>query len=122
MPGTPEHLDQARRNEGFFSCIETPLYGDWAATVLFYTALHYVDAYLARQGHVDPGDHDTRDNLMKDFPATRAIWREYCRLKNHSRSARYYAARFSKVDITGLERGSLEPIRARMKAELTATA
>ena|SRR5437879_869497 len=118
MPATPEHLDQARRNEGFFASIDLSVYGDWAATVLFYTALHYVDAYLATEGHVDPGDHDARDTLMKDFAPTRAIWREYCRLKNHSRSARYYAVRFTKGEITGLERGSLDPIRTRIKAVL----
>src|SRR5437762_2448334 len=45
MPGTQDHLDQAQHNEQFFAKIDPSVNGDWAVTVLFYAALHYVDAY-----------------------------------------------------------------------------
>ena len=118
MPRTSEHLDQAAHNEAFFASIEVATYSDWAVTALFYSALHYVDAYLARQGHEDPGDHDMRDTLMRNYPVTRAVWNEYRRLKSFSRSARYYAARFKPGEVTGLRLGSLEPIKDRIRSVL----
>lgn len=111
MPGVQTHLEQARHNEAFLQRIDSDTYSDWVVTVLFYAALHYVDAYLAKQGHADPGDHDTRDDLIRQFADTRLVWREYSRLKSFSRSSRYYGARFRKADITGLQRGSFDALK-----------
>jgi hypothetical protein len=118
VPGIRIHLDQAAHNEAFFTAIDLGVYSDWAVTALFYSALHYVDAYLAQEGYADPGDHDVRDDLMKRFATTRAIWQHYRRLKSFSRSARYYAIRFTRHEITGLQRGSFEPIKAQIEKVL----
>lgn len=118
MPDVREHLQQASHNETFFSQINVDSYSDWAVTVLFYAALHYLDAYLAKQGVFDPGSHDVRDPLIRQFPLTRAVARQYFRLKNFSRSARCYGARFSRSDVTGLQRGEFEAIKTQMMQQL----
>lgn len=118
MPGTAQHLEQAQHNERFFSGIDTDTYSDWAVIALFYSALHYVDAYLAKEGIVDPGGHDSRDEFVRRYPTTRAIWPQYRRLKSFSMSARYYAARFARGEVKGLERGSFEPIKRQISTAL----
>ena len=118
MPDTRVHLDQARHNEAFFSEMSLDLYGDWAVTVLFYSALHYIDAYLAKMGHIDPGSHDVRDGLVSRFPETRAVARQYFRLKNFSSSARYYGAHFTRSEANSLRLGEFDAVKARMMAQL----
>ena len=59
-----EHQQQARRNEGLAQRLGiSPLRTyDWAITVLFYSILHFVDAYLLqRHGIVPRGHTATRD-------------------------------------------------------------
>lgn len=118
MPNTEVHLRQANHNEAFFDAIKPDLYSDWAVTVLFYSALQYVDAYLAKLGHLDPGTHEARDGFVRQYQPIREVSREYFRLKNYSVNARYYAARFSPVNVRGLHLGDFETIKARMMAEL----
>jgi hypothetical protein len=112
MPGVAEHLAQAAHNESLFLSLDHNVHSDWAVTVLFYAALQYVDAYLASIGIVDPGGHDVRDKLIQTTPALRPLWSRYKRLKSFSRTARYYAGRFSRSDINGLRLGSYEPLKA----------
>jgi len=49
MPAKDEHLAKARGNESF--ALSLPLNSnsgvDWALVALFYSAMHYVEAYLA---------------------------------------------------------------------------
>src|SRR5713226_3743428 len=59
-----EHLQQARRNEGLAQRLGIPPLRtyDWAITILFYSILHFVDAYLLqRHGIVPKGHTATRD-------------------------------------------------------------
>lgn len=99
MPDTRVHLNQADHNERFFDSFDRTTYSDWAITVLFYAALHYVDAFLAHAGFTYPGGHPTRDGLVNSVTQLRTISSEYFRLKNRSSSARYYASRFSTREI-----------------------
>lgn len=118
MPGVQVHLDQAGHNETFFSRIDVGSFSDWAVTVLFYSALHYIDAYLAARGHYDPGGHDVRDDLIRSDPNVRPVYNWYARLKSFSRSARYYGSRYSGSQVTGLYRGSFEPIKTHVLNQL----
>lgn len=118
MPDVRTHLQQAQHNETFFAGIDLRSYSDWAVTVLFYAALHYIDAYLAQAGHLDPGVHDVRDSLIRRYVPTRQVARQYFRLKNFSRTARYYGGRFFPADVTGLYRGEFETVKIAMTAQL----
>ena len=82
-----EHLEQAEHNEFFVSQIDNPFF-DWKLTGIFYSALQYVDAYLATQG-VHPTNHPNRTQSIETDPKLKPIRRDYRDLKNESRTARY---------------------------------
>jgi len=111
MPNTATHLGQAHHNEQFFLCFDRRVYSDWAATTIFYAALHYIDAFLAHVGISDPGGHDVRDDLVATRPELVPVSRDYFRLKSRSRNARYYARRFPLQEIDTCRNTYLENIR-----------
>jgi hypothetical protein len=82
-----EHLAQAEHNEFFVSSTDNPFF-DWKLIGMFYSALQYVDAYLATQ-NIHPPDHGERSRQMGNFLKFRPILRDYRDLKNESRTARY---------------------------------
>lgn len=100
MPNKAEHINQAQHNEAFYQTIDRAAYSDWAVTVTFYAALHYVDAFLATQaGGIHPGSHGVRDPLVQRVAQLRPLWNHYHRLKNRSRNARYNATRFTNEEV-----------------------
>ncbi len=96
-----EHLRQARHNETLAPQLGSPPLEayDWAITVLFYTALHFVDAYLLQQhgivsqGHSATWNRQTgqrtpgRNDYVRQY--LRQIARAYKALYDLSRLARY---------------------------------
>lgn len=88
--GEQDHLDQASHNERFLGHIDRSRYGDWAATVAFYVALQYIDAFLARKGIHDPRNHDNRENFARSYSELKRILTPYGKLKSASIRARYY--------------------------------
>lgn len=61
---------------------------DWALVILFYAALHYVEAYLATVGQ-HQRSHTTRDNVVARDPNLKKIFSEYQDLKFYGNNARY---------------------------------
>lgn len=90
MPTQQRRLQQARRNEDLYHHLATvaPTYIDWQITALFYSALHYVDAYLAKH-NVHPSSHAERDRLITMESVLRRIYTAYRDLESYSRDARY---------------------------------
>ncbi|MBM4041274.1 MAG: hypothetical protein FJ290_22455 [Planctomycetes bacterium] len=87
MTTREQHLAQAKANKAFYEeLLDRPEYHDWALTVLFYAALHYVDAFLYPS---DPPDHSTRNKLISRSPTLRSLYRKYRRLQDRSQDARY---------------------------------
>jgi hypothetical protein len=68
-------------------------------------------------GHIDPGSHDVRDDLVRRYPPTRGVARQYFRLKSFSRSARYYGARFSRSEVNSLKLGEFEEVKKQIIAQ-----
>ena len=64
MPSKAEHISKAEHNENFATTLNSdgsyPDYRDWVVTAYFYSAVHYVEAYLATLGKHSP-DHRIRD-------------------------------------------------------------
>jgi uncharacterized protein (UPF0332 family) len=58
------HLRQARHNEALASQLGSPPIEayDWAITILFYSVLHFVDAYLLQQHGIVPRGHSATLN------------------------------------------------------------
>lgn len=120
MPDRRQHLQRARDNGRLAHCLDTQLgyCVDWAITMLFYSALHYVDAYLAGKG-THPSDHRSRDNEVAHIGTLSGIYRDYRRLKDLSREARYQIPDFSLQNLERAQR-RLESVRIHVEKLLTA--
>jgi hypothetical protein len=99
MPNLEDHILQARHNENFYQVTDKNAFSDWAMTAIFYAALHYIDAVLAKLGMVDPGGHSVRDDQVHKRVELRPIANSYFRLKSRSRSARYYCMSFRPQEL-----------------------
>lgn len=100
MPSKEAHLKQAEYNEKLatFLADKTP-YQDWAATMFFYSGLHYVDAVLA-ESLEHPETHKERTPLVANHAILRRIYREYRNLQVMSENARYNC---TEIDSTKLQ-------------------
>ena len=90
MGNKKEHLSKAEHNNSFLFTFDfnKTKYLDWAVVSIFYTALHYIDAYLAKIGLEEFQNHGTRHRLVeKHIPL---ILKEYRILYRQSLSARYH--------------------------------
>ena len=93
-------------------------YPDWAVTVVFYVALHYVDAFLARKGRHEPATHENRERLAKTFKELRRVVPQYLRLKSASIRARHHGDNPSAEDVQRLIDSPLAELRSRIEALL----
>jgi hypothetical protein len=114
MPNITDHILQAQHNEDFYRATDKNAYSDWAMTAVYYAALHYVDAFLARAGMIDPGGHDVRDREMHMRMELRPIVKNYFRLKSRSRSVRYYCTTFSFPELQRSYEDDLTEIRRHL--------
>lgn len=97
------HATQARHNEDLLNekpfpdpCTQTSLkYKDWTATIAFYVALHYIQAYLHIKGFRTAfRSHRERNDYLKTVVSIRdraidQVLSRYIGLYKFSRSARY---------------------------------
>jgi len=83
------HLDQWKHNRSFLRSIPGE-YPDWIVTVAFYTALHVIDALLAKEARTIT-DHKTRNEVLRKTNRYEKIWRAYQPLYGLSRTVRYLA-------------------------------
>jgi len=111
MPLTNQHIQQAEKNEVFFSSFDagSTLYSDWAVTALFYAALHYVDACL---GHLNfhPVSHAQRTPLIRHYLPQIFQW--YRELKDESEQARYQLKMFTSQQVVQYQQENLLEIRS----------
>jgi hypothetical protein len=116
MASVAEHLEQARHNEAFLGSLDlqsTP-YLDWAVTIIFYAALHYLRALFAdnlitnisRYGDMDKAFD--RLALLKKNPT---VYNDYRQLKDDSRDTRYNMWRPASADVVDFRDGELRRIR-----------
>ncbi len=91
MPQRDDHLAQAQHNQHFYNSFDTAAYSDWAATVLFYAGLHYIDAFLAtRTSPIHPPKHKVRDRWVSTLSELKPLVNDYFKLKSSSETARYF--------------------------------
>ena len=114
MPDSNQHLSLAQSNERFAESIAVlPVrFPDWETTALFYSALHYADAYLATHG-IHPRNHDSRIESAKLFIRS---WEDYRHLYRLSLAARYNMASYTPAVADAVKAG---PFR-RVKEEILA--
>ncbi len=102
MPDKEQHLNRAKHNWNFYKTITDSEYLDWSVNALFYTALHYVDAYLDTEGY-DPTNHGKRLTLVSSEHNLRGIFYDYQMLKDESEAGRYRLKHFSAEEVSDLE-------------------
>ena len=108
MPTTEQHLRQAQHNEAFLATFDlgiTP-YRDWAATVTFYAALHYLRALMARNLYTNVStyaDMDTAFTRLGILKRHAEIYDAYRQLKDDSRAARYDAWLPTGADVLDMQ-------------------
>lgn len=88
MPSRQEHLDKAEHNENIARQILMPNNSclDWAVIALFYSAAHYVDAYIM-QILPEPSSHEERFDYIRR--ANRHLYPVYRNLFDEGWKARY---------------------------------
>lgn len=93
MGNVEQHISQAINNESFASFIgDKKQYIDWKFIALYYSALHYGDAFLAQKiggGRIKLRDHKQRKDLYL-LHLNDDTYTSYERLENFSRIARYH--------------------------------
>ena len=91
MASKKDNKKKPRHNEQFYSSfdLDTTPFLDWVVNGIFYSALHYLDSYLASKGR-HPGDHKERIRLIWAEPGLgRSFFRLYRPLKDESEAGRY---------------------------------
>jgi hypothetical protein len=100
MPSREQHLRKASDNKTFADSIEnnnTTEVG-WALTVLFYSALHYIEAYNAKYGFHCNTHRQLNDDIARN-PVLNPVSDEYSDLQNFSWNARYKAVNYGRNEL-----------------------
>lgn len=123
---TSEYVAQAARNSAFAADIRKNQgrYLDWAATCLFYAAVHYVNAYFVKSKIAIPRRHrgdsknPGRTNIVQQDPSLKTIYVPYRHLDDESRDARYELKVISDTDYDNFLLPQLEQIQKFITSEL----
>lgn len=103
MPKKEEHIKRAEMNEAFGNLV---LAGDnkflyWAVVAFGYSALHWIDAYLAHKLQVHPRDHYRRNNVVRqDTVLKQRVYKNYRQVMSDCRDARYEMHRFDRQEVS----------------------
>jgi uncharacterized protein YpmS len=118
--GSPtDHILQAEHNEACYKQLASTSteFADWQVTTLFYSALHYVDAYLASKGH-SVTDHKMRNFLVSSESQLRALATEYIELFDRSLDSRYKLVQFTPQAAQALYNGDYRAFRDAIRLML----
>jgi hypothetical protein len=89
MASVEQHVAQWKHNRRFAKTIDSK-YRDWQINVIFYTALHVIDAALVSLG-VNVADHNDRNEQIKSNSSFASVRIQYLDLYRISRITRYDA-------------------------------
>jgi hypothetical protein len=119
VPERSKHRERAVKNENLARSVldlDDEFQVDWFVTMLFYSAVHYVDAFLAGK-NVHPPDHGSRDSAIENNASISAIYNDYRRLKDRSTKARYEIANFHKNQLPPIVQ-NFENVKSHIEALL----
>ncbi|MBI4334132.1 MAG: hypothetical protein HY673_22955 [Chloroflexi bacterium] len=118
MGDTAFHLEKARRNERFYVACGAAArpFPEWAVVILFYSALHYVDAALANDSSLspllrNPENHSARNEAVRAISMLTPVRHIYRNLYARSLEARYTGIRLTLTDVRNLETICFGPLR-----------
>ena len=115
MPSKLEHKTKADGNAALALSINLDSQPriDWALIMLFYAAMHYVEAYLALQG-VHLKSHTSRDSHLGRDSKLKPIYGEYKDLKFYGYNARYEVFGFKASDVRDEALKGFEKIKSHI--------
>ncbi len=101
MPTKDEHVKKANESESLAATMQPSNQAsiNWKLVILFYTALHYVEAYLVDRMNVHLRSHTTRDGWVTKESNLRKVRTEYFHLKFFGYNARYEADSFTDKEV-----------------------
>ena len=116
MPALERHLPQAERNERAADAMASlpDRYTEWEVAMLIYSALHYVDAFLATRG-LHPRSHIERKEQMANLTS---LARYYDILFKRSMNARYHLYQFTPQEVDRIKNGAFCRVKEEMLALL----
>ncbi len=125
MGSTKFHIDKAERNEQFFQSnnLRTSSFNEWGVTVLFYSAMHYVDAVLAQETALPlhyhhPKKHPYRNTGVAKSLTLASVYNDYRALHDRSIDARYNRISFPPNFLSNLETARFEPVKRCVRKAL----
>ena len=120
MPLETEHVAQAERNERLYETLcshSADELTEWEVVALFYSALHYVDAYFAKSNE-HPRGHRERNQKVAQTKEFSSFASSYIHLYHNSRDARYgqgqYMVRYPPQQIRNLRDDHYELIKSEV--------
>jgi hypothetical protein len=115
LPTRDEHVQKAEGNEAVNDLLDASTQAriDWKLVISFYTAMHYVEAYLAKSLNAHVRSHTARDNYVTREAELRKIRTEYMHLKFYGYNARYEPPQFKAKDVQDAE-GYLTKLKAEL--------
>jgi hypothetical protein len=116
-------VEQAERNERFYIHLRsqgaaTERYSEWQVVGLFYSALHYIDAFMARRMNAHPPSHEVRINTIAMFRELDPVAGYFLHLYNRSREARYDLIKFSDTYVQQLNAQRYESLKRHIRGLL----
>jgi hypothetical protein len=113
VPSRQQHLANAERNQRLAIALQSGPHIEWAVTVLFYAALHLVEATLAPTAHSP--HHNARNQTVQLDPRFHPIYRHYRELYYRSLDARYNCVPFTTLQAQHLYVTRYEPIKRHLQ-------
>ena len=110
MANADKHKQQASHNEKFYCLIKDHPFYDWAATGLFYAAIHYIEGYLSTK-KITVGNHRDRLSCISKISDLKPIYNQYRRLYDTSVNARYKFLKINKKQAEDLYKKEFQPIK-----------
>jgi hypothetical protein len=123
MASQAEHRTQAERNEDFFGTfdISGAKFLDWAVTVLFYSALHYLRSLMSKHGYLNVSSYGDMDRAFERLAVLKRnpdIYVDYRGLKDDSWAARYNMWRPAPSEVVELRDNEFQRVRHFVIANL----
>jgi hypothetical protein len=113
VPSRAQHLAKAESNQRLSLALQAGPHPDWSVTVLFYVALHLVEATLAPQVH--SANHRDRFENVKLDVRLQAIHAEYRHLYELGLRSRYDCRLFTQAFVQNLYVVEYEPIKRHLQ-------
>ncbi|WP_263411098.1 hypothetical protein [Terriglobus tenax] len=99
-------MQKAQGNETFAAALATdsPVRIGWKLVAIFYAAVHFVEAYLAKTLNQHVKSHTTRDGYLSREANLRKVRTEYGHLKYYGYNSRYEMDVFTVDDVAEAEK------------------